>query len=46
MFKVKQPFSKNYILFLHITLFLFYFNNFVDIRSQTLKVSKSYQIIQ
>ena len=43
MLKVKQPFSKNYLLLLHITLFLVYFYSFEVIRSQSLKVLKSYQ---
>ena len=43
MFKVKQLFSKNYRLLLYITLFLVHFNSFEVIRSQTLKVSKTYQ---
>ena len=43
MFKVNQLFTKNYPLFLHITLFLFDFNSFEIIRFQSLKVSKSYQ---
>ena len=43
MFKVKQLFTKNYLLRLHITLFLVHFNRFEVIRSQSLKVSKSFQ---
>ena len=43
MFKVKQLFAKNYLLLLLNTLFLVYFNNHEIIRSQSLKVSKSYQ---
>ena len=43
MFKVKQLFAKNYLLLLLNTLFLVYFNNHEVIRSQSLKVSKSYQ---
>ena len=43
MFKVKHLFTKNYLLLLHITLFLVHFNSFEVIRSQSLKVSKSYQ---
>ena len=42
MFKVKQIFTKNYRLLLHITLFLFHFNIFEVIRSRSLKVSKSH----
>ena len=42
MFKVKQLFTKNYPL-LHITLLLVHFNSFEVIRSQSLKVSKSFQ---
>ena len=43
MFTVKQPFIKNYLLLWHITLFLVHFNRYEVIRSQSLKVSKSYQ---
>ena len=43
MFYVKQIFAKNYLLVLHITLFLVHFNSFEVIRSQSLKVSKNYQ---
>ena len=43
MFKVKQLFTKNYLLLLHITLVLVHFNSFEVIRSQNLKVSKTYQ---
>ena len=43
MFKVKQLFTKNYLLLLHITLFLVHFNSYWVIRSQSLKVPKSYQ---
>ena len=43
MFKVKQLFTKNYLLLLHIVLFFVHFNSFEVIRSQSLKVSKSYQ---
>ena len=43
MFQVKQLFTKNYLLLLHITLFLVNFNSFEVIRSQSLKVTKSYQ---
>ena len=43
MFKVKQVFTKNYLLRLHITLFLVHFNSFEVTRSQSLKVSKTYQ---
>ena len=43
MFKVKQLFTKNYLLLLDITLFLVQFYSFKVIRSQSLKVSKSYQ---
>ena len=45
MFKVKQLFTgtQNYLLLLHITLFLVHFNSYEVIRSQSLKVSKSYQ---
>ena len=42
MFKVKL-FTKNYLLLLHITLFSLHFNSFEVVRSQNLKVSKSYQ---
>ena len=46
MIKVKQLFTKNHLLLLHllhIALFLVHFNSFEVIRSQSLKVSKSYQ---
>ena len=43
MFKVKQLFTKNYVIVLHITLFLVHFNSVEVNRSQSLKVSKSYQ---
>ena len=43
MLKVKQLFSKNYLLLLHITLFLVQFNSLEVIRFQSLKVSKSLQ---
>ena len=43
MFKVKQLFTKNYLLLLQIVLFLVNFNSFEVICSQSLKVSKSYQ---
>ena len=44
MFNMKQLFTKNYLLLSHIALFLVRFNSFeVIIRSQSLKVSKSYQ---
>ena len=43
MFNVKQLFPKNYLLLLHITLFLVHFNSYEVIRTQSLKVSKSYQ---
>ena len=50
MFKVKQLFTKNYLLLmhiyllrLHITLYLVYFNSFEVIRSKSLRVSKTYQ---
>ena len=43
MFKVKQLFTKNYQLLLHITLFLVHFNSLEVNRSQSLKDSKSYQ---
>ena len=43
MFKVKQLFTKNFLLLWHITLFLVHFNSHVVIRSQSLKVSKTYQ---
>ena len=43
MFEVKQLFTKNYLLLLHIALFLVYFNSLEVIRSQSLKVSKSCQ---
>ena len=42
MFKVKQLFTKNYLSFAHYGYFT-YFNSFVFIRSQSLKVLKSYQ---
>ena len=45
MFKAKKlrVFTKNYLLLLHMTLFLVYFNRFVVICCQILKVSKAYQ---
>ena len=43
MFKVKQLFIKKYLLLLHIRLFSVHVNSFEVIRSQNLKVSKSYQ---
>ena len=43
MFKVKQLVAKNYLLLFHFTLFLVHFNCYEVIRSQSLKVSKSYQ---
>ena len=43
MFKVKQLFTKNDLLRLHITLFLVHFNRFEVICAQSLKVSKTYQ---
>ena len=42
-FKVKQLFTKNYLLFLLIMIILVYFDSFEVIRSQILEVSKSYQ---
>ena len=42
-FKVKQLFTKIYLLCLHITLFLVHFNSYEIIHSQSLKVSKSDQ---
>ena len=43
MFKVKQLFTKNYLVLLHIMLFLVHFKSDEVIRSQSLKVWKSYQ---
>ena len=43
MFKVKQLFTKNYLLFSHIALFLVHFISCEVIRFRSLKVSKSYQ---
>ena len=43
MFNAKQIFTKNYLLLLHITLILVLFNILEFIRSQSLKVLKSYQ---
>ena len=43
VFKVKQLFTKTYLLLLHIKVFLVHFKSFEVIRSQSLKVSKSYQ---
>ena len=43
MFKVQQPFTQNYRLLLHNTLFLVHFRSFEVIRSQSLKASKCYQ---
>ena len=43
MFKVKQLFTKNYLLLLQIVIFLVNVNGFEVIRSQSLKVLKSYQ---
>ena len=42
MFSVKHLFTKNYLLLLHLILFLVYFTRFEVIRPQSLKVSKSY----
>ena len=46
MFKVKQLFTKNHLLLLLTALFLVHFNSLEAIRSQSLKVSKNYQINQ
>ena len=43
MFKVKELLTKIYLLLLHITLFIVYFNSYEVIRSQNLKGSNSYQ---
>ena len=43
MFKVKHLFTIKYLLLLHITLFLVHFHSCEVIRSQSLKVSKTYQ---
>ena len=43
MFKVKQLFTKNYLLLLQIVIFLVNVNSFEVIRSQSLKVLKTYQ---
>ena len=43
MFKVKQPFTKNFLLLSHITLFLVHCNSLEIIRPHNLKSSKSYQ---
>ena len=43
IFTVKQLFTKNYLLPLHITLILVHFNSFEVVCSQSLKVSKSYK---
>ena len=43
MFKVKQVFTKNYILLLQVTLFLICCNSYEVIRSLSLKIAKSYQ---
>ena len=43
MFKIKQLLTKNHLLLLLIALFLVHFNSLEVIRSQSLKVSKSYQ---
>ena len=43
MFKVKQLFTKNHLLLLHIALIFVHFDSFEVIHSQSLKVSKSYQ---
>ena len=43
MFEVKKLFIKNYLFLLLIALFLVHFNSFEVIRSQRLKISKSYQ---
>ena len=45
MFKVKQLFTKIYLLLWHITLFLIHFNSLEVIRSQSLKVLKIIKII-
>ena len=41
--KVKQLFTQNYLFILHITLVLVHFNSMKITRSQSLKVSKTYQ---
>ena len=46
MFKVKQLFTKNQLLLLLISLFLVHFKSLGVVRSQSLKVSKSYQTNQ
>ena len=43
MFKVKQLLIKNHLLLLHSALFLVHLNSWEVLRSQSLKVSKSYQ---
>ena len=43
MFEVKQSFTKNYLLLLQIKPFVVHFKSVVVIRSQSLKISKTYQ---
>ena len=43
MFKVKQQFTENYLLLLHITLFSVHFNSFEVIHFQSLNVWNSYR---
>ena len=43
MFKIKQLFTKNHLFLWFIAPFLVHFNSLEVIRSQCLKVSKSYQ---
>ena len=44
MFKVKQLFTKKYLLLLHIVFVLVYFNSFEVIRSQSLMSQKVIKI--
>ena len=46
MFKVKQLFTKNRLLLLHIALFLVHFNSLEVIRSQSLKIKGRKKLLQ
>ena len=45
-FKVKQLFTKNFLIALHITLFLVHFNSNEVVRSQSLRSQKVIKIIK
>ena len=46
MFKVKQLFTKNHLLLLHIALLLVHFNSYEVIRLQSLRFQKVIKIIK